>query len=154
MWLQLSHLPDVDVKNGFPELFSCQQSSRLVENENICRYKKKYGSIDRLCLEILKNNVEKGQTVSFSHKVFLIVFPQCHKSDIILYKPIPTQRHLLTPLGNKPFENTVGKGAISPFSTVFSTRSDTFLPFSSNLKLSSANSFSLEESEICRLVMG
>ena len=29
-----------------------------------------------------------------------------------------------------------------------------FLPFSSNLKLSSVNSFSLEESKICRLVMG
>ena len=31
---------------------------------------------------------------------------------------------------------------------------DNFLPFSSNLKLSSANSFSLEESKICHLVMG
>ena len=31
---------------------------------------------------------------------------------------------------------------------------DNFLPFLSNLKLSSANSFSLEESKICRLVMG
>ena len=30
----------------------------------------------------------------------------------------------------------------------------TFLPFSSNLKLSSANSFSLEESKICLPVMG
>ena len=30
---------------------------------------------------------------------------------------------------------------------------DNFLSFSSNLKLSSANSFSLEESKICRLVM-
>ena len=29
------------------------------------------------------------------------------------YKPIPTQRHLLTPLRNKPFENTVGKGEIA-----------------------------------------
>ena len=64
------------------------------------------------------------------------------------------------PLGNKPFENTVGKGeiacyrAISPFPTVFSTHLDNFLPFSSYLKLSSANSFSLEESKICHLVMG
>ena len=37
---------------------------------------------------------------------------------------------------------------------MFSTRLDNLLPFSSNLKLSSANSFSLEESKICRLVMG
>ena len=62
--------------------------------------------------------------------------------------------------GNKPFENTVGKGEIARneqfllFPTVFSTRLDNFLPFSSNLKLSSANSFSLEESKICHLVMG
>ena len=34
--------------------------------------------------------------------------------------------------------------AISPFPTVFSTRSDNFFPFSSNLELSSANCFSLE----------
>ena len=37
---------------------------------------------------------------------------------------------------------------------VFSTRLDNLLPFSSNLKLSSANSLSLEESKICHLVMG
>ena len=62
--------------------------------------------------------------------------------------------------GNKPFENTVGKGEIARneqfllFPTVFSTPLDNFLPFSSNLKLSSANYFSLEESKICHLVMG
>ena len=33
-------------------------------------------------------------------------------------------------------------------------RFDKLLPFSANLKLSSANSFSLEESKICHLVMG
>ena len=37
---------------------------------------------------------------------------------------------------------------------MFSTSLDNFHPFSSNLKLSSANSFSLEESKICCLVMG
>ena len=63
-------------------------------------------------------------------------------------------------LSKKPFENIVRKGenagnqAISPFPTVFSTRLDNFLPFSSNLKLLSANSFILEEPKICRLVMG
>ena len=49
---------------------------------------------------------------------------------------------------------TVFSVAISPFPTVFSTHLDNFLPFSSDLKLSYANSFSLEESKICRLVMG
>ena len=38
--------------------------------------------------------------------------------------------------------------ALSPFPTVFSTLSENFSLFSSNLKLSSANSFSLEESKI------
>ena len=28
---------------------------------------------------------------------------------------IPTQGHLLTLLGNKPFKNTVGKGEIAPY---------------------------------------
>ena len=41
--------------------------------------------------------------------------------------------------------------AISPFPTVFSTSLESFLQFSTNLKLSSANSFRLEESKICRL---
>ena len=54
---------------------------------------------------------------------------------------------------------TLGKGEIAGneqfllFPTVFSTHLDNFLPFSSHLKLSSANSFGLEESKICRLVM-
>ena len=46
------------------------------------------------------------------------------------------------------------KRAISLFPTAFSTRFDNFLPFSSNLKLKSANSFSWEESKVCRLGKG
>ena len=46
------------------------------------------------------------------------------------------------------------KRAISPFPTVFSTLLIHFLLFSSSLKLSFANSFSLEESKICRLGNG
>ena len=62
-------------------------------------------------------------------------------------------------LSYKPFENTVGKGEIAHYEQfllfpVFSTHLDSFLLFSSNLKSSSANSFSLEESKICHLVMG
>ena len=58
----------------------------------------------------------------------------------------------------KSSENTAGKGeiaryqAISPFPTVFSTCLESSLSFSTNLKLWSANSFSLEESKICGLV--
>ena len=42
----------------------------------------------------------------------------------------------------------------SPFPTVFSTCLENLMPFSSNVKLSSAKSFSLEESKICRLGKG
>ena len=41
--------------------------------------------------------------------------------------------------------------AISPFPAVFSSHFENFLPFSSILKLSSVNCFSLEEFKICRL---
>ena len=56
----------------------------------------------------------------------------------------------------KSYENTVGKGEIARNEQllhfpVFSTPLKNFLPFSSNLKLLSANSFSLEESKICCL---
>ena len=44
--------------------------------------------------------------------------------------------------------------AISPFLTVFSTLSGNFLPFSSNSKLLSANSLTLEGSKICCLGKG
>ena len=51
------------------------------------------------------------------------------------------------------FANTVGKGEIGGNDQffrfpVFSTLSENFLPFSSNLKLSSADSFSLKDSKI------
>ena len=44
--------------------------------------------------------------------------------------------------------------AISPFPTVFSIRLKDFPLFSSNLKFSPANSFSLKESKICHLGKG
>ena len=58
------------------------------------------------------------------------------------------------------FKNTVGKGEIagneqiSLFPKVFSTCLESFLPFSTNLNFSSANSFSLDETNICRLGKG
>ena len=60
----------------------------------------------------------------------------------------------------KPFESTVGKGEIAHneqfllFPQCFLPVWINLLPFSSKVKLSSANSFSLEESKICRLVIG
>ena len=66
---------------------------------------------------------------------------------------------VFTCLQYKSFENTVGKAEITHYEQfllfpVFSTCMETFLPFSTNLKLLSAKSFSLEESEICRLGKG
>ena len=51
---------------------------------------------------------------------------------------------------DKSIENTVGKGEIAPFPTVFSSHLENFPSFPSDLKLS-ANSFNLEESKICCL---
>ena len=57
---------------------------------------------------------------------------------------------------SKSFKNTVGKGEIARdeqllLFSVFSKDLEKNLPFSSNSELSSANSFSLEESKIYRL---
>ena len=71
---------------------------------------------------------------------------------VIAFSPLPTcffelftkQALVFTCLQYKSFENTVGKGEIAHnkqfllFPTVFSTLLDNILPFSSNLKLSSA----------------
>ena len=64
-----------------------------------------------------------------------------------LNKSFPKQALVFTCLRDNSFENTAGKGAISPFPTVFSTLLEKFLPFSSTLKLLSA-------SKICRLGKG
>ena len=69
----------------------------------------------------------------------------------------PKQALVFMCLQYKSFQNTVGKGEIAHneqfllFPQCFLPFLEDLLPFSSNLKLSSANSFSLEESEICRL---
>ena len=100
--------------------------------------------------------------------VFVTFWGAWWKSDLlymsaILWEKGLTHSHTKTPFdapGKQAFWKHCGKRrncssqAISPFPTVFSTCLDNFLLFSSNLKLSSANSFSLEESKICRLVKG
>ena len=83
--------------------------------------------------------------------------------NVIDFRYPLTHSHTMIPFdapGKQGFRKHCGKRincslrAISLFPTVFSTYLDNFLPFSSNLKLSSAKSFSLEMSKICRLVMG
>ena len=74
--------------------------------------------------------------------------------------PITTMLHCtFTCLQYKSFENTWKRRncsyrAISPFPTVFSIHLRNFLPYSSKLKLLSANSFSLDESKILCLGKG
>ena len=83
------------------------------------------------------------------------IWKTCH-----IHQPFLMQTLVFMCLKYKSFENTVGKGknlsqqAISSFPIVFSTLLENFLRFSSNMELSSANSFSLEESNICCLGKG
>ena len=75
-------------------------------------------------------------------------------------QPFPKQALVFTCLQYKSFENTAGKGEIARnkqfllFPQCFLSVLENYLPISKNLKLSSANSFSLEVSKICRLVKG
>ena len=88
-------------------------------------------------------------------KSFLVVFSLKKRPTMEFWQSYPCLTHSQTVgifmcLLYKSFENTVGKGEIackeqSPLA-VFSTLLENISPFSSNLKLSSANSVSLEES--------
>ena len=78
---------------------------------------------------------------------------------IISPSPLPKQALVFTCLQYNSFENTVENGEIAHeeqflLFLVFSTRLKNFPPFSSNSKLSSAKSFSLDESKICCLGKG
>ena len=93
---------------------------------------------------------------AFFHFAMVFTYIVQTSKYYFVVKPIVLEAQstlVFTCLQNKSFENNTEKGerAISPFSTLFSTYLGNFLPFSSNSKLSPANSFSLEESKICRL---
>ena len=60
--------------------------------------------------------------------------------------PFPKQALDSACLQYKSSENTVGKGEITILLKLFSTRFENFQKFSSNLKLSSANCLSLNQS--------
>ena len=83
-----------------------------------------------------------------------------HKTDLFfLFNPFPNKPWFLR-VGRTSLENTVGKGEIARnkqfllFPQCFLPVWRTFCHFLTNLKLPSANSFSLEESKICRLGKG
>ena len=78
---------------------------------------------------------------------------------VLLTLPFPKHALAFKCLQYKSSENcgkrrNCSSRAISPFPTVFSNCLENFQQFSSNSKLSSANSFGLEESKICRLRKG
>ena len=103
------------------------------------------GHIGRTYLE---NNNARTNTIATELKKILQNAVVRHEA---MHEPFPKQALVFTCLQHKSSENTEEKGAISPLPTVFSTCLEIFLPFSSNLKLSSANTSSLEEFEICSL---
>ena len=77
--------------------------------------------------------------------------------NLLSLKPFPKQALVFTCLPKKSFENTVEKGKLARneqflLFPVFSTHLENFQPFSSCLKLSTANYFILEESKICRFM--
>ena len=111
---------------------------------------------------------EKNQALSYSRKVKRFL-PQYrlgkHVEQNSLQSSIPRQWHLWR-LFDKSFENTMGKGEIARneqfllFPQCLPIHLDNFLLFPIHLdnfmplNLSSANSFILEDSKMCRLVLG
>ena len=116
----------------------------------------------------VENTVGKGEIARYEQ---FLLFPQCFQKacfpgaskGVIVWEWV-NQDSLSFP--NKPWflhvcntsllkhfgkRRNCSLRAISPFPKVLSILLEKFLPFSSNLKLLSANSFSLEESKICHL---
>ena len=65
-----------------------------------------------------------------------------------IYQPFSKQALVFTCLQYNSFENTVQKGEIACYVFYLFGELLPFLPFPTNLKMSFANSFSLEESKI------
>ena len=105
-----------------------------------------------LVLAIARKKSSYRSQVSRSLFVF---FQPGHKVNPFPNKPwflCVCSTSLLKTLGEK--EKLLVTSNFSLLFPVFSFHSKNFLPFSSNLKVLSANSFSLEESKICHLEKG
>ena len=72
----------------------------MVQIKSICRSQNKFTPEKEICLGRLENIVGKGEKASKPLSYWVL-------------NPLPNNFYLLTPLGNKPFENTVGKGEIT-----------------------------------------
>ena len=137
------------------------------------KYNINVAKMAKCVLDRVENIARKGENAGIQHflhftQYFLlsqnkfkylscINFANC---EFFQFNPFPRNDTFLTPLGRKPFENTVGKGEIARneqfllFPQCFLPVWITFCHFHQNLKLSVANSFNLEESKICHVVMG
>ena len=104
-----------------------------------------------------RENIGFGEKMLVTAQCFLSLYYTNTDFDSL---PFPKQALVFTCLQYKSFENFVGKGEIARneqfllFPQCFFALLYNFPPFSSNLKLSSSNSFSLEETKICCLGKG
>ena len=115
------------------------------------------GAFQRLVLQTHENLglFGKGLSVWYT-KQQILCFNDCTSKS---FNPFPKQGLVLRVCSISLLKTLWEKEKllitrISPFPTMFSTHFENFLPFSSNLKLSSPNFFSLEASEICHLGNG
>ena len=98
----------------------------------------------------------------FLHYVQALCYDELRPLFNVIYicNPFPNKPWFFTCLQYKCFENTMGKGEIARneqfllFPTVFPTLLENFLSLSSNLKMSSLKSLSLEDSKIFYLGKG
>ena len=110
------------------------------------------------------NAININKFLGYSISLLCIIFESTFQPYFSLWKSI-----YLNAFQNKPWFlcvctirllKTVGKGEIAcnqqflSFPQCFSTHLENFLPFSTNSKLLSANSLSLEQSKICHLEKG
>ena len=107
----------------------------------------------------MKTNASFAQAKLNITNIYMKVQISDTKELLFMPATFPKQALAFTCLQNKSYGNTVRKKkcssqAISPLPTVFSTHLKNFLPFSSNLRLLSTNSFSLESPKICCLGKG
>ena len=112
-------------------------------------------------INLLKTIREKEKLLGMSYRIS--PFPTVFSIHMEIFLPFSSnlelsQAMVFMCLQHKSCGNTVEKKkimfvcslpAISPFLTMFSTHLEIFMPFLSNLVLSSANSFNLEDSGIC-----
>ena len=103
----------------------------------------------QLCFDRIENIVGNGKRALYPH---FLLFIALFSKGFFAINPFLNKPWFLSICNTALLKKTGGKKeeiahikAISPFLRVFSTRFENFMLFSSNLKFSSANSFTMEE---------